>query len=104
MRLVLEGDSTPSRFNLVFVVRTISFKLLYGLVILGIVLVIPRAGLSAVSGFTDAYSAVAGVLHSRALDAAFAVLVILTLAGSGLKERRRRNPLPQTAKSSAGEN
>jgi len=57
--------------------------LLYGLVILGIVLVIPRAGLSAVSGFTDAYSAVAGVLHSRALDTAFAVLVILTLAGSG---------------------
>ena len=57
--------------------------LLYGLVILGIVLVIPRAGLSAVSGFTDAYSAVAAVLHSRALDAVFAVLVILTLVGSG---------------------
>ena len=34
--------------------------LLYGLVILGIVLVIPSARLSAVSGFTDAYSAVAG--------------------------------------------
>jgi hypothetical protein len=56
---------------------------LYGLVILGIVLVIPRAGLSTVSGFTDAYGAVAGVLHSRALDAFFAVLVILTLLGSG---------------------
>jgi len=56
---------------------------LYGLVILGIVLVIPRAGLSAVSGFTDAYTAVAAVLHSRALDAFFAVLVILTLVGSG---------------------
>jgi amino acid transporter len=57
--------------------------LLYGLVILGIVLVIPRAGLSSVSGFTDAYSAVAGVFHSRALDVVFAVLVILTLVGSG---------------------
>jgi glutamate:GABA antiporter len=56
---------------------------LYGLVILGIVLVIPRARLSAVSGFTDAYSAVAGLLHSHALDAAFAVLVIITLIGSG---------------------
>ena len=56
---------------------------LYGLVILGIVLVIPRSGLSAVAGFTDAYTAVAGVLHSRALDVFFAVLVILTLVGSG---------------------
>jgi len=36
-----------------------------------------------VAGFTDAYSAVAGVLHSRALDVFFAVLVILTLVGSG---------------------
>jgi glutamate:GABA antiporter len=57
--------------------------LLYGLVILGILLVIPKARLSAVSGFTDAYSAVAGLIHSRPLDAAFAVLVILTLVGSG---------------------
>jgi glutamate:GABA antiporter len=57
--------------------------LLYGLVILGIVLVIPTGRLSAVSGFTDAYTAVAGLMHSRALDAAFAVLVILTLLGSG---------------------
>ena len=56
---------------------------LYGLVILGIVLVIPRTGLSTVSGFTDAYSAVAGVLHSRPLDAVFAIMVILTLVGSG---------------------
>jgi len=56
---------------------------LYGLAILGIVLVIPSARLSAVSGFTDAYSAVAGLLHSQVLDAAFAVLVILTLVGSG---------------------
>jgi glutamate:GABA antiporter len=57
--------------------------LLYGLVILGIVLVIPRTGLSNVSGFTDAYSAVAGVFHSKALDVVFAILVILTLVGSG---------------------
>jgi amino acid transporter len=57
--------------------------LLYGLVILGIVLVIPSAGLSNVGGFVDAYSAVAGVLHSRPLDVVFAVLVILTLVGSG---------------------
>ncbi len=57
--------------------------ILYGLVILGIVLVIPRASLSSVSGFTDAYSAVAGVFHSRALDVVFAILVILTLVGSG---------------------
>jgi amino acid transporter len=57
--------------------------LLYGLAILGIVLVVPRARLSAVSGFTDAYSGVAGLVHSRPLDAVFAVLVILTLVGSG---------------------
>ncbi len=57
--------------------------LLYGLVILGIVLVIPSASLSNVGGFVDAYSAVAGVLHSRPLDVVFAVLVILTLLGSG---------------------
>lgn len=57
--------------------------LLYGLVILGIVLVIPRTGLSNVSGFTDAYSAVAGVFHSKALNVVFAIGVIVTLVGSG---------------------
>jgi glutamate:GABA antiporter len=56
---------------------------LYGLVILGIVLVIPSAKLSNVSGFVDAYSSVAGVLHSHPLDVVFAILVILTLVGSG---------------------
>jgi amino acid transporter len=56
---------------------------LYGLVILGIVLVIPSAKLSGVGGFVDAYSAVAGVLHSHGLNVLFAVLVILTLLGSG---------------------
>lgn len=57
--------------------------LLYGLVILGIVLVIPRTGLSNVSGFTDAYSAVTGVFHSKTLDVVFAIGVIMTLVGSG---------------------
>jgi glutamate:GABA antiporter len=57
--------------------------LLYGVVLVGIVLVIPKAGLSSVGGFADAYSAVAGVLHSHALDVTFSVLVILTLLASG---------------------
>ena len=57
--------------------------LLYGLVILGIVLVIPNAQLSNVGGFVDAYSNVAGVLHSHGLNVLFAVLVIVTLLGSG---------------------
>jgi glutamate:GABA antiporter len=56
---------------------------LYGLVILGIILVIPSAGLSNVAGFVDAYSAVAGVLHSHGLDVIFAILVIISLIGSG---------------------
>ena len=56
---------------------------LYGAVILGIVLVIPRAGLSSVGGFADAYSAVTGVFHSHGLNVVFAVLIILTLVGSG---------------------
>jgi amino acid transporter len=57
--------------------------LLYGLVILGIVLVIPRTGLSNVSGFADAFRAVAGVFHSHALNVLFAIMVIATLVGSG---------------------
>jgi glutamate:GABA antiporter len=56
---------------------------LYGLVILGIVLIIPRAGLTGVTGFASAYSAVTGVFHSHALNVVFSVLVILTLIGSG---------------------
>jgi glutamate:GABA antiporter len=57
---------------------------LYGLVILGIILVIPSAKLSGVSGFVDAYTAVSsGVLHSHPLNVVFALLVILTLIGSG---------------------
>jgi len=56
---------------------------LYGLAILGIILVISRANLSSVAGFADAYKAVAADLHSRALDVTFGVLIILTLLGSG---------------------
>lgn len=56
---------------------------LYGLVILGIILVIPKSALSSVSGFADAYTAVAATLHSSALDVVFALLVIATLIGSG---------------------
>jgi len=57
--------------------------LLYGLAIAGIILVISRTGLSSVSGFTDAFKAVSGDLHSRPLDVVFAILIILTLVGSG---------------------
>jgi glutamate:GABA antiporter len=56
---------------------------LYGLAIGGIVLVIPRAGLSSVSGFADAYKAVATDLHSHGLNVVFGILIILTLIGSG---------------------
>jgi amino acid transporter len=56
---------------------------LYGLAILGIILVISRANLSSVSGFTDAYKAVASDLHSHALGVVFGILIILTLVGSG---------------------
>jgi amino acid transporter len=57
--------------------------LLYGLTIVGIILVIPKTGLSSVSGFADAYKAVAGVFHSHGLDVAFGILIVLTLLGSG---------------------
>ena len=56
---------------------------LYGLAIGGIILVIPRAGLSSVSGFADAYKAVATDLHSHGLNVVFGILIILTLIGSG---------------------
>jgi amino acid transporter len=56
---------------------------LYGLAIAGIILVVSKANLSSVAGFTDAYKAVATDLHSRGLDITFGVLIILTLVGSG---------------------
>jgi glutamate:GABA antiporter len=56
---------------------------LYGLAILGIILVIPRASLSSVGGFADAYKAVAADLRSHGLNITFGILIILTLVGSG---------------------
>jgi glutamate:GABA antiporter len=55
----------------------------YGAVIIGIVLVIPRAGLSGVSGFVDAYNSVSGVFHSHGLNVVFAIVLIITLLSSG---------------------
>lgn len=57
--------------------------LMYGLAIVGIMLVIPKAALSGVSGFADAYKAVSGGLHSGPLDVVFGIMIILALAGSG---------------------
>jgi glutamate:GABA antiporter len=57
--------------------------LIYGALIVGIILVIPKSGLSNVSGFVDAYSAVSGVFHSHALNVLFAILLIVTLIASG---------------------
>jgi amino acid transporter len=57
--------------------------IIYGAVIIGIVLVIPKTGLSSVSGFVDAYSAVSGVFHSHALNVVFAIGLIVTLLASG---------------------
>lgn len=57
--------------------------LLYGLTIAGIILVIPKAGLSSVSGFAVAYKAVAGVFHSHGLNVVFGIGIVLTLLGSG---------------------
>jgi len=55
----------------------------YGLLIIGIILVIPKSGLSSVAGFVDAYSAVSGVFHSHGLNVLFAALLIVTLLASG---------------------
>ena len=57
--------------------------LIYGAVVLGIILVIPKTGLSNVSGFVDAYSAVAATFHSHGLNVLFAILLIVTLLSSG---------------------
>jgi amino acid transporter len=57
--------------------------ILYGLAIVGIILVISKTGLSSVSGFADALKAVSSDLHSRPLDVLFGILIILTLVGSG---------------------
>lgn len=57
--------------------------IIYGALIIGIVLVIPKTGPSNVSGFVDAYSAVSGVFHSHALNVVFAIGLIVTLLASG---------------------
>lgn len=59
---------------------------LYGLTIAGMLLVIPKAGLSQVAGFADAYNRVAGVLGSgeSVLGPIFGILIVLTLLGSGV--------------------
>jgi amino acid transporter len=56
---------------------------LYALVIGGIVLVIPKASLSNVSGFANAFTDVSATLHSHALNVTFSALVIITLVCSG---------------------
>jgi glutamate:GABA antiporter len=55
----------------------------YGALIIGIILVIPKVGLSSVSGFVDAYGAVSGVFHSHPLNVVFAIALIVTLVASG---------------------
>jgi glutamate:GABA antiporter len=57
--------------------------LVYGALIIGIILVIPKSGLASVTGFVDAYGAVSGVFHSHALNVLFAILLIVTLVSSG---------------------
>jgi hypothetical protein len=84
-------------------VSLVLFFVPYGMVvaelaIAGIILVIPKAGLSTVSGFTDAYKAVSHDLHSGALDVVFGVLIVLTLIGSGavwLQGADRIQPSPR---------
>ena len=65
--------------------------IIYGAVIIGIVLVIPKTGLSSVSGFVDAYSAVSGVFHIHGLNVVFAILPDRDAAGQrrGLAGGRR---------------
>jgi glutamate:GABA antiporter len=59
---------------------------LYAIVIGGILLVIPKVGLSDVGGFADAYNKVAGVLGSGkdVLGPIFGIGIVLTLFGSGV--------------------
>jgi glutamate:GABA antiporter len=57
--------------------------LIYGLLIVGIILVIPKTSLQSVSGFVDAYQTVAVTFHSHALGVAFGLLLIVTLVSSG---------------------
>jgi glutamate:GABA antiporter len=60
--------------------------ILYAIVIGGILLVIPKAGLSNVAGFADAYNKVANVLGTAGdiVGPIFGILIVLTLFGSGV--------------------
>ncbi len=79
-----EEMRNPRRDVPAMIVRSgIIAAVLYALVIAGIVLVIPKAQLSNVAGFADAFSDVSATFHSHALDDVFAALVIITLVGSG---------------------
>ena len=79
-----EEMRNPRRDVPVMIVRSgLIAAVLYALVIGGIVLVIPKAQLSNVAGFADAFSDVSATFHSHALDDVFAALVIITLVGSG---------------------
>jgi amino acid transporter len=79
-----EEMRNPRRDVPVMIVRSgLIAAVLYALVIGGIVLVIPKAQLSNVAGFADAFSNVSATFHSHALDDVFAALVIITLVGSG---------------------
>jgi len=59
--------------------------LIYGGVIIGVLVIIPKNGLSKVSGFADAYNSVASVLGGAAHDVGyvFGILIIVTLLLSG---------------------
>jgi amino acid transporter len=59
--------------------------LIYGTVIIGVLVVVPKSSLSNVSGFADAYNSVATVLGgaARGFGYVFATLIILTLLLSG---------------------
>jgi amino acid transporter len=79
-----EEMRNPRRDVPVMILRSgVLVAVLYGLVIGGIVLVIPKASLSSVGGFADAFTAVSATLHSHALNVVFALLIIVTLLSSG---------------------
>jgi amino acid transporter len=79
-----EEMRNPRRDVPVMIIRSGAIAaVLYALIIGGIILIIPKSGLSGVSGFADAFSDVSATFHSHALDDFFAALVIITLVGSG---------------------
>ena len=82
-----EEMKNPQRDVPVMVVGSgVIATILYAMVIGGILLVIPKAALSNVGGFADAYFRVAGVLGSgkSVLGPIFGIGIVLTLFGSGV--------------------